>query len=440
MSQLITQKRRHLERDLLRHSLLLAGIPWSVLALILWFSPWYWADKVLLLLLLLLLLVPLALQFQRQLVAVFRTSNNVLESINHGEAELRMGPALGVLADHYRLLNQFAEQISNQRLLSTEQQLLLQKVSQHIAVGILALDSQRRIILMNPAAEQLFQTSFDKWRGWPVEQLGVPDGLIGASPKLVKLQIGQQQKQVYLVQEQYLDQGKPHELLFMTDVQQLLYDEERQAWQKLLRVLSHEVNNSLTPICAISQSLHKQLQLQESAPELLSEGLQVINERAQGLNQFMKSYQQLNHLPAPDKKLIEVEQIVAGVCGLFRCALQVQGPALQLFADPAQLQQVLVNLIKNAQEASQQPEAAVVIVKWQPQGNMLLLTVTDEGMGIQNPDNLFVPFYSTKPAGTGIGLVLSRQIARNHGGDLQLVSLAPAAGAQSRLLLPLYQT
>lgn len=437
MSQLITQKRRHLERDMLRQSLLLAGIPWSMLAVVLWFVPWYWADKVLLLLLLLLLLVPLALQFQRQLVAVFRSSNNVLESINNGEAELRMGAACGVLADHYRLLNQFADQISSQRLLSTEQQLLLQKVSQHIAVGILAIDSQRRIILMNPAAELLFQTSFDKWRGWPLEQLGVPDGLTGASPRLVKLQIGQQQKQVYLVQEHYLDQGKPHELLFMTDVQQLLYDEERQAWQKLLRVLSHEVNNSLTPICAISQSLHKQLQQQESAPELLSEGLQVINERAQGLNQFMKSYQQLNHLPAPDKKLIALEHMVTTVCGLFNCAVQVQGPPLQLFADPAQLQQVLVNLLKNALEANRQYEAAAVVVSWQPQGKMLHLTVTDEGAGIQNPDNLFVPFYSTKPGGSGIGLVLSRQIARNHGGDLQLSNRTPAAGAQSRLLLPL---
>lgn len=430
-------KKRHLEKDLLQQSLLLAGIPSLLLAVVLWFVPWYWADKLMVFLLLFLLLLPLIWRLQQQVLAVFRSSNNLLESIIQGSAELRMTAATGVLADHYRLLNHFAGQISSQRLISTEQQLLLQKVSQHIAVGILAIDSQQRIILMNPAAEQLFQTSFDKWRGWPVQQLGVPDELTALSPRVLKLQIGQQQKQVYLVTEQYLEQGKPHILLFITDVQQLLSDEERQAWQKLLRVLSHEVNNSLTPISAISQSLHSQLQQQPLATELLLEGLQVIHQRAQGLNQFMKSYQQLNRLPAPDKQLVALEQLVATVCGLFNNPIDIEGPAITLFADPAQLQQILVNLLKNALEASQQQPTALVQIQWQKQGKMLLLTITDQGCGIQNPDNLFVPFYSTKPNGDGIGLVLSRQIARNHGGDLQLSNRALAAGAQSRLLLPL---
>jgi nitrogen fixation/metabolism regulation signal transduction histidine kinase len=267
--------------------------------------------------------------------------------------------------------------------------------------------------------------------------LGVQDALTQVAPRLVKLHIGQQQKQVYLVSEQYLDQGKVHYLVFITDVQQLLYEEERQAWQKLLRVLSHEVNNSLTPICAISQGLQKQLQ-QNQPPDaaLLSEALQVMNERAQGLNQFMKSYQQLNRLPPPEKQLLALDQLVADVCALFSNQVKRIGPQLNVFADPAQLQQLLVNLLKNALEANEGQDTAVTVC-WEQQGKLLVLTVTDQGAGIQNPDNLFVPFYSTKPHGSGIGLVLSRQIARNHGGDLQLYNRTPAQGAQSRLLLPL---
>lgn len=431
------QPPRDLERELLRQTLLIAGIPCLVLALVLCFMPWYWAGKALLLLVVLLVTVPLVLRLQQQVLSVFLSSNHVLESISHGEAELRLTPALGVLGEHHRLLNEFARQISHQRLISTGQQVLLQKVSQHIAVGILAVDSQRHIILMNPAAEQLFQTSFEQWRGWPLEQLGVQDALTQVAPRLVKLHIGQQQKQVYLVSEQYLDQGKVHYLLFITDVQQLLYEEERQAWQKLLRVLSHEVNNSLTPICAISQGLQKQLQ-QNQPPDaaLLSEALQVMNERAQGLNQFMKSYQQLNRLPPPEKQLLALDQLVAAVCALFSNQVKRVGPQLNVFADPAQLQQLLVNLLKNALEANEGQDTAVTVC-WEQQGKLLVLTVTDQGAGIKNPDNLFVPFYSTKPHGCGIGLVLSRQIARNHGGDLQLYNRTPAQGAQSRLLLPL---
>lgn len=163
----------------------------------------------------------------------------------------------------------------------------------------------------------------------------------------------------------------------------------------------------------------------------------MINERAQGLHQFMKIFQQLNRLPAPDKQLVALEQLVATVCGLFNSPIEIEGPAIPLFADPAQLQQVLVNLLKNALEASQQQPTALVQIHWQKQGKMLLLTITDQGCGIQNPDNLFVPFYSTKLDGDGISLVLSRQIARNHGVDLQLSNRTLVTGVQSRLLLPL---
>lgn len=427
----------HLEADLLRLSLLLAGLPLLVLLVLLWHAPWYWADKLLLALPLLLWLVVLISRLQQRVLQVLCASNTLLESISNGEAELRMGPATGVLAEHYRLLNQFARQVSSQRLISTEQQLLLQKVSQHIAVGIIATDHDQRILLMNPAASRLFQTTADKWRGWPLAQLGLQDALSITAPRLVRLQLGQHHKQVYLVTEQYLHQGKPHYLVFITDVQQLLYDEERQAWQKLLRVLSHEVNNSLTPICAISQGLHKQLQRTAPDPALLQEGLLVINERAQGLNQFMKSYQQLSRLPAPDKQQVALRTLISTVCRLFPQTIEARGPDVQLFADPVQLQQVLVNLITNAVEASLSASSPLVAIGWQPEAQMLVLTITDRGCGIQNPDNLFVPFYSTKADGSGIGLVLSRQIARNHGGDLQLMNNADGPGAQSRLLLPL---
>lgn len=434
----MTARARDLERDINRLSLLIAAIPLSAFSLVLYQSHWYWADKLLLLLPLLVLVCLLVMQLKQRVLAVFRASNSVLESITHADAGLRLGPASGVLGEHYRLLNQLAEQISNRRLLSTEQHILLQKVSQHIAVGIIAVDSEQRILLMNPAAELLFQTSFERWRGWPLQQLGVNTELQQAAPRLVPLVIGQQQKQVYVVTEQYLNQGQQQYLIFITDVQQLLYEQERQAWQKLLRVLSHEVNNSLTPICAISQGLSKQLQQPADFDcAQLTEGLQVINERAQRLNVFMRSYQQLSRLPPPDKQPIDLQTLVSAISGLFDDRVSVSGAAVRVFADPTQLQQLLLNLVNNALEATTDPLATPVEIDWQTQGRLLILTVTDHGCGIQNPDNLFVPFYSTKTTGSGIGLVLSRQIARNHGGDLQLLNRQHGPGAQCRLLLPL---
>lgn len=434
----MTARARDLERDINRLSLLIAAIPLSAFSLVLYQSHWYWADKLLLLLPLLVLVCLLVMQLKQRVLAVFRASNSVLESITHADAGLRLGPASGVLGEHYRLLNQLAEQISNRRLLSTEQHILLQKVSQHIAVGIIAVDSEQRILLMNPAAELLFQTSFERWRGWPLQQLGVNTELQQAAPRLVPLVIGQQQKQVYVVTEQYLNQGQQQYLIFITDVQQLLYEQERQAWQKLLRVLSHEVNNSLTPICAISQGLSKQLQQPAGFDcAQLTEGLQVINERAQRLNVFMRSYQQLSRLPPPDKQPIDLQTLVSAISGLFDDRVSVSGAAVRVFADPTQLQQLLLNLVNNALEATTDPLATPVEIDWQTQGRLLILTVTDHGCGIQNPDNLFVPFYSTKTTGSGIGLVLSRQIARNHGGDLQLLNRQHGPGAQCRLLLPL---
>lgn len=434
----MTARPRYLERDIHRLSLLIAAIPLLALSVVLYQVNWFWAHKLLLLLPLLVLMLILVLQLKQRVLAVFLASNSVLESITNADAGLRMGPARGVLAEHARLLNQLAEQISNQRLLSTEQHLLLQKVSQHIAVGIIAVDSDHRILLMNPAAELLFQTSFERWRGWPLQQLGMDPELQQIAPRLVRLVVGQQHKQVYVVTEQYLNQGQQQYLIFITDVQQLLYEQERQAWQKLLRVLSHEVNNSLTPICAISQGLSKQLQQQSSFDRAqLTEGLLVINERAQGLNLFMRSYQQLSSLPAPDKQSVELLTLVGAISGLFAGRVRLLGPAVRLFADPTQLQQVLVNLVKNALEATADPADWPVEIDWQIQGRLLILTISDRGCGIENPDNLFVPFYSTKATGSGIGLVLSRQIARNHGGDLQLLNRQPGPGAQSRLLLPL---
>lgn len=410
-----------------------------VLALVLLFHPWYWATKLLILLLLSTFVLLVTDKLRHKVVATLRDSNSMLEAMSKGEGNMQMGPAEGVLAEHYQLLNQFAQTMNEQRLISKEQHLLLQKVSLHIDVGIIAVDSEHRIVLMNPAAERLLQVSFDKWQGWPLVQLGVNEAINKSGSHLMKLKCGQDSKQVYVVTEQYLENGKPHYLLFITDVQHLLYEEERQAWQKLFRVLSHEINNSLTPISAISQGLSKQLQNTEPPPEpqQLAEGLQVINERAQGLNQFMKSYQQLTRLPPPEKQLLVLEDLVANVCGLFEQPIDCRGEAISLYADPAQLQQVLVNLVKNALESGSDKHPVQVVIEWRRQSGKLVLDVLDNGLGIQNPDNLFIPFYSTKPGGSGIGLVLCRQIARNHGGDLQLTNRDSQPGAQSRLLIPL---
>lgn len=238
----------------------------------------------------------------------------------------------------------------------------------------------------------------------------------------------------------FRQEGRPHHLVLLTDVSRTLQAEEREAWQRLIRVLSHEINNSLTPIRSFAGSLQAIVQRGVRTPESdndLRQGLDIIGHRADSLGRFIAAYARLARLPRPVPQPILVHELVQRVVALeTRMPVEVEpGPEVVLLADMGQLEQLLINLVRNAVDASQVTGGGVQ-VSWSAGDNALVLLVLDEGPGLADTANLFVPFYTTKPGGSGIGLALSRRIAEAHGGYLTLENRS-RRGCRATLRLPL---
>jgi len=233
--------------------------------------------------------------------------------------------------------------------------------------------------------------------------------------------------------------GRPHELLVISDLSRALREEERQVWQRLVRVIGHELNNSLAPIKSIAGML-RQLIGRDRLPadwrEDADAGLTVIHDRAESLSRFIGAYARLARLPEPAPVVVDFPGLLRRVASLHGERVLVEpGPAIELEADADQLEQVLINLLKNAVEASEAP--GHVRVRWWRVHDALVVEIEDDGPGLARTDNLWVPFFTTKAGGTGIGLVLSRTVVENHGGTISLENRRDATGCIARIKLPL---
>jgi signal transduction histidine kinase len=234
--------------------------------------------------------------------------------------------------------------------------------------------------------------------------------------------------------------GLPHKLVVLSDVSGPLRQQEREAWHRLIRVIGHELNNSLAPIKSIAGSLES-ITAQDPLPpdwrDDMRRGLGVIAGRTDALSRFTNAYTALARLPQPNKRSIDLEPLIQRAASLEtrRRIRVVPGEQVTVQADPDQIEQLLINLIRNAVDAVSETGGDVQ-VGWERNSHRVAIHVDDEGPGVATTANLFVPFFTTKQSGSGIGLALGRQIAEAHGGTLTLESRIGHRGARATVHLP----
>jgi signal transduction histidine kinase len=308
-----------------------------------------------------------------------------------------------------------------------------------IDVAIFAFDSAQRLVLVNRSGERLLGRTAEELLGHGAQELGLERSLDDA-PGVRDITFPGGAGRWEVRRTKFFQGGLPHELLVLADVSQPLREQERQAWQRLIRVIGHELNNSLAPIKSIAGSLDGLLGRTPPPQDWrddMRRGLGIIASRADALSRFTAAYARLARLPAPNLRPVPFALLVHRVAQLeTRLPVAVQGPDLTVSADPDQLEQLLINLVRNGVDASLETGGGVA-VGWSSSRGMLEVHVDDEGPGLPETGNLFVPFFTTKPGGSGIGLVLSRQIAEGHGGTLTLANRNGVRGCRATLRIPM---
>ena len=380
---------------------------------------------------------------RERVASPLRTLANLLEAMREGDYSIR---ARGVKSDDamgevMQQVNAMSATLRAQRLGALEATTLLRKVMEEINVAVFAFDGDHVVRLVNRAGERLLNEPVERLLGASAASLNLDQYLEGETQQTVQHHFPGGTARWGVSRSMFREGGLPHQLLVVTDLTRPLREEELKAWQRLVRVLGHELNNSLAPIKSIAGSLESLLSREPRAPdweEDMRRGLAVIASRSEALSRFMGAYARLAKLPPPTLAPVGVDALVRRVVGLETRIPPdlVPGPQMTIQADADQLEQLLINVIRNAVDASLETKGGVH-VGWNRQDGHLVVWVRDEGPGLPNTANLFVPFFTTKPSGSGIGLVLSRQIAEAHGGTLTLQNAAEGAGCEARLTLPL---
>lgn len=351
----------------------------------------------------------------------------------------------------YTSLNAISDAFMKLKAEKQTHYLYLQAIVEHIGIGILSFDAQGNVLLLNHVAKELLH----------LPHLTNIRDLEHVSKELVELleRIGNNEKALLTLHQHHdqllvsvhatvqVSQGKSIKIVSLHNIQAELEEQEVQTWQKMIRVLTHEIMNSMTPVISLTATVNGLLEeemenrqtgepLNEEVLEDIQDGLKTIERRTTGMLHFVKSYRRLMRLPQPELQAVSIVDLLQDVHTLMKpdfekeqVQLAVYFPAtdITLQADPEQLEQVLINLLKNAMEACKQsinPLVEVLAYGDDSQKYKVRIEVRDNGPGIAEDvlDRLFIPFYTTKKQGLGIGLSLSKQIMRQHGGSIRVKS------------------
>jgi two-component system, NtrC family, nitrogen regulation sensor histidine kinase NtrY len=429
---------------------LFAGLPAVLLAMfLLWYGAYSARVQWTVDLILVVVWLSVVSNLKQRVIRPLQTLANILAALHEGDYSIRarragLGDALGeVLLE----ANELGKTLRDQRLGALEATALLRTVMSEIDLAVFAFDSAQRLRLVNRAGEKLLAQPATRLLGRTGQELGLAaclDAYAADESHTMQMVFPGGVGRWGVRRSTFRERGMQHQLVVLTDLSQTLREEERIAWQRLLRVLGHELNNSLAPIKSVAGSLNDLVGRDQPPTDWrddMHRGLEVISSRADSLARFIESYSKLARLPQPRFELVNIEDVVRRVASLeTRLTVKVvSGPDTVVQGDDAQLEQLLINLVRNAVDASLEAGGGVE-VGWSRSNGQLDLWISDEGPGLANTANLFVPFFTTKAEGSGIGLVLSRQIAEAHGGTLSLSNRVAQPGCEARLRLPLSDT
>jgi nitrogen fixation/metabolism regulation signal transduction histidine kinase len=443
----------------------LVALPGLLVSIVLvWTQPWTFESRLTLIALELFVWWLLALALQEQTTRPLQTLANVIGALREEDYSFRARNAVSedALGELSLEVNALADMLSDEKIRAIEATALLQRVVDEIDAPLFAFDPGCILRLVNPAGEHLLRQSKARMLGRTATELNLQQCLAADNESVVELDLKDTQARWLLRRSSFRQYGVPHTLVVLSDVSRALRDEERRAWQRLIRVLGHELSNSLAPIKSIAGSLSSRLASTAMDGDVrhdLQHGLEIIEARSASLHRFLEAYRRLAQMPAPVLRDVELSKLVARVASLeTRIKVCVQpGPELIFVADPDQLEQMLINLVRNAADAVLELSANTVqathskpsadsashsdgdrkvSVYWDSTEAEVSLLVEDDGPGLLNPANVFTPFYTTKPSGSGVGLVLSRQIAEAHGGSIEIANRAHGRGCVVRVVLP----
>jgi nitrogen fixation/metabolism regulation signal transduction histidine kinase len=391
---------------------------------------------------LLLYLLLIAAALIESMVRPLQTLSNVVSSLREGDYSFRARgansrDAFGELAGE---VNALADLLQKQRVRSLEATALLARILEVMHAPLFAFDREDVLQLVNNAGTQLLGRPYARCFGHPAAELGL-EGLLKSPDQTIHL-FGDKSTRWLMRRAAFRQDGAPHTLLLLADVSVPLQEEEQAAWKRLIRVLGHELSNSLAPIKSIAGSLLARVDSMDGDADTMRDfrrGLGVMESRADALHRFVQSYRLLAQLPPPHLRPVALTPLLEQVV-LLEQRLRVHlepGPGVTLHADPDQLEQMFINLLANATDATLANDAQTVHVAWRVADSAVWVSIEDSGLGIANAENLFVPFYTTKPKGSGVGLALAQQIARAHGGEIRLVNRDEGDGALATVRLPI---